>query len=372
MKSSFVRLQETVRLVGDEALAGPLRTVADLLARNPQGLRLAVYGLAGALGLVAGAKGIAAVGSLAGKLGNAFFGAKGAAPALPGPGGLGGGIGAPLPVFVTNMAPGGLGPGGLGPSGQPAASPAAKRGLRSLLPSKGRLVGGAVAGAAISAAVAVPRMVSGLRDVREREGLTDRERRAAKGGEIGEAVGSVAGSAAGGAAGIAAGAVAAKAGAAAGAKIGGALGSVVPVVGNIVGLALGGAIGAGVGLLGARAGRAVGEGVGGAGRATPYAARQRQAAARAERNGRGGAAETPPYSAWQSPAPAMRGGDALREAATASASFPAARAVVDGEIRLESRLSVDGGALVLRQEVARNTTPYRFATGAAAEARMIQ
>jgi hypothetical protein len=46
--------------------------------------------------------------------------------------------------------------------------------------------------------------------------------------------------------------------------------------------------------------------------------------------------------------------------------------VVDGEIELRSELVLDDRGYRFRQSVGRNTTPYKFATGNAANARLIQ
>jgi len=229
--------------------------------------------------------------------------------------------------------------------------------------------------AAFAAMQAIPQMTHELREINEDETLTDRERGQARGGAIGEASGTIAGYAAGGAIGTA---VGIKAGAAAGAKIGAALGTVVPGVGNVIGLVAGGLIGAGVGWLGGRAGRAIGEGVGGVGHARPEADTSTVTAGREERT-----ATSPPQwptaplafpMSWTSPAPQMLAGQQLSAAAETVAPVPAPvpRVDMDGEIRIESHLSVEGGALVLRQELAGNTSPFRFATGSTAEARVIQ
>jgi len=45
--------------------------------------------------------------------------------------------------------------------------------------------------------------------------------------------------------------------------------------------------------------------------------------------------------------------------------------VIDGEIELKSELVIDDRGYKLRQQVGRNTTPYKFAVGSAANARLI-
>jgi hypothetical protein len=46
--------------------------------------------------------------------------------------------------------------------------------------------------------------------------------------------------------------------------------------------------------------------------------------------------------------------------------------VVEGEIDLRSELTIDDKGYRLRQSVGKNTTPYKFATGNAKNARLIQ
>jgi phosphatidylserine decarboxylase len=46
--------------------------------------------------------------------------------------------------------------------------------------------------------------------------------------------------------------------------------------------------------------------------------------------------------------------------------------VVDGEIELRSELTIDDKGYRLRQAIGKNTTPYKFATGDAKNARIIQ
>jgi hypothetical protein len=45
---------------------------------------------------------------------------------------------------------------------------------------------------------------------------------------------------------------------------------------------------------------------------------------------------------------------------------------VDGEIQLRSELMIDDRGYHLKQSVAKNTTPYKFAIGSAKNARLIQ
>jgi len=244
----------------------------------------------------------------------------------------------------------------------------------------------AMKGGGMSALLAAPFVVMDARaelaEIAMDEYMSERERAEARGGAIGEAAGSIAGYAAGGAIGTA---VGIKAGALAGAKLGAALGTVVPGVGNVVGLVAGGLIGAGVGWLGGRAGRAAGAAIGGASASgaegdspagLAYSAGPPNAAAR-------------PYSA--SGLNAMRAG-VSRPAVAGDARPPAylvdrrardeARSVmlpaaaeapqpvaVEGEIVLRSELRIEDDGYRLRQTVGRNTTPYKFAVGSAAEAR---
>jgi len=426
MQSSLVRLQETVRQFGDEILTGPLQKLADLLSRNPQGLRLAVYGVAGALALIAAAKGVNTIAELYRNIKGAPRGGGGAA-VPPAGGGLGRGLGT-TPVFVTNWPLGGMGgrrrrPGARprpGAAPRPTAAPRTGRGPRPrsegrrmpqspfrrrfdpglppapaaspvpASPAPGRFArlfgrgsralgaAGRVAGplgAAASTGMALMDARAEFAEIAADETLSDRERREAQGGAAGEAAGAAAGHIIGGAAGVKAGGI--LAGALLGAKKGAVVGTVVPGIGNAVGAVAGLGIGAlaawGLGRAGRRAGEAVGAagyGGDGADAAMPPAYPEPPAWPSPPAFAASSALPTP----VPMPVPAMLAGPALREeiAAVAPPSAPAPQVAVDGDIRIESFLSVEGGSLVLRQEAGRNTTPFRFDVGSAAEARMIQ
>jgi hypothetical protein len=177
---------------------------------------------------------------------------------------LAGSAGAATPVFVTNWGGGGAaggaplserssGVGGLldqygNPIGatpapsQPATPGWTPRGKWNL--NKPNWKGAATAGigaAAVTAAMAVPGMLTELDGIAKNAEMTKEEKSAAKGGAIGETVGSIGG-------------------AAAGALAGAAIGSVVPVVGTALGALVGGLIGQ----FGGPVGRLIGEKVGAA------------------------------------------------------------------------------------------------------------
>jgi hypothetical protein len=173
-----------------------------------------------------------------------------------------------MPVYVTNWggASGPIGAAGISGArtgglvdqyGNPLSSPAApitqppaapvtppatpKNKWKLNKPNmKGALKAGAGA-AAITAALALPDMVSELGEISKNEELTTEERGKAKGGAIGEFAGSIGG-------------------AAAGAIAGAAIGSVVPVVGTALGALVGGL----VGQFGGPVGRFIGEKIGAA------------------------------------------------------------------------------------------------------------
>ena len=438
IQSSLNRLGAAALDFANSTLMGPIERLATLLNENPDGMKRAVQGVAGALAVIGGIKISASVLSLVNSI-RTFRG--GGLPGQGLSGGLSGSGGAPIPVFVTNMGPGlgnmgrrrpagrrmpssgragagargrtprrGAGnPGGAArprprprtqpalpgvsppsarlavPPARPGAAPpppasrppagsaiTATAGRTTMPPSAGGLAGGAGLGAAFAAISAIPHMAAELRDIAEDYELTDRERGEARGGAIGEAAGYIAGYAAGGAIGTA---VGVKAGALAGAKLGAALGTVVPGVGNIVGLLVGGAVGAGVGLLGGRAGRAAGEAIGRASAGGAADAESPEAAlARAAR----------PHTA--SELNAMRSGAAIPRPAAmpvdgrardeARSLAPIAREAppltVDGEIVLRSELCIDDQTYRLRQSIAGNSTPYKFAVGSASDARTMQ
>jgi hypothetical protein len=90
--------------------------------------------------------------------------------------------------------------------------------------------------------------------------------------------------------------------------------------------------------LGSKAGRAIGEGIG------------------------EGLAKDEPLKEQQTMAREMRSIPRLAETAKP--------VTVDGEIKLHSQLIIDDSGYRLKQAVVQNTTPYKFATGSAFDARL--
>jgi len=121
------------------------------------------------------------------------------------------------------------------------APPAAQSTWKLNKPNMRGAVKAGVGAAAITAALALPGMISELGDISKTENLTKEERSKAKGGAIGDFAGSIGG-------------------AAAGAMAGAAIGSVVPVVGTALGALVGGI----VGQFGGPLGRFIGEKIGAA------------------------------------------------------------------------------------------------------------
>jgi len=268
---------------------------------------------------------------------------------------------------------------------------------RAGLGAAGRLAGGPGIAVALTAVEAIPAMRAELAEIKENTDLSDRERGEAKGGAIGEATGKIVGSAGGAVAGGVAAAILTSA------LAGTAIGTAVPGLGNIAGFIVGAGVGLGGYYLGGRLGRAAGAGIGGAA---------------------AGGGESPvayPSTAYQGNNPAARGTIMSLSAnpyqvndliVTPGGTFsthpadyimamknPAALAgtqarlpegvrdeirtvehvikevppvTVEGEIVLRSDLFIDEGKYRLRQSVQKNTTPYKFAVGSAAEARAIQ
>ena len=321
IQGSLNRLRTAASEFASSTLIQPIERLADLLNNHPDGMRNAVIGLSTAIAALAGMKAFSTVVTFIGSLKKLKSGGGGIA------GGLGGGAG--IPVHVTNMG------AGIGPAH--ALQPMGK----TLTPTTRMLVAGAGITAVVAAAQSIPQMTAELREIDQDETLTNRERGEARGGAIGDATGTITASAVGGAIGI-------KAGAATGAKVGAALGTVVPGIGNIVGLVIGAGIGAAMGHFGGRAGRELGRRIGGAAAGDDYYA-----------GGYPFVMQTPSY---------------LLDEVRAAQGIPYAAPLlsVGGEIILRSELIIDDKNYHLRQSVIKNDTPYRFAVGNAAEARLIQ
>jgi len=312
------------------------------------------------------------------------------------------GGGAGIPVHVTNwggaagssMMPGGGNgipgpgiPGGAKPgtvSGSPMQS--AQNAVSNLT---GKQYAGAAAGMALTAAVVkIPQMLAELKEIEQDETLTNRERGEAKGGAIGDTTGSILGAAAGGAAGIAA-----------GAAVGAAVGSVVPILGTAVGAL----VGAGIGLFGmwfgGQAGRAAGTAIGGAvagddgataadlPRTTIYNTYNSFVPAQGSPGIQpylqvndlivtpsGQFSTHPDDYIFAMKDPASLVNNSIQNEVRTVEHIPQAipPVVVAGEIKLESELIIDDKGYRLQQQIVKNTTPYKFAVGSAANARLIQ
>jgi hypothetical protein len=337
------------------------------------------------------------------------------------------GGGAGIPVHVTNwggtagasMMPGiknGIpGPNNGGNPLQPAAPLNSRNPLGAARTAVGNLTAkqyaGGVAAAGLGAAIVeIPQMLNDLRSIDQDQTLTTRERGEAKGGVIGDATGSIIGAAAGGAAGIAA-----------GAAVGAAVGSVVPVLGTAVGALVGAGIGALGMWLGGQAGHVVGTAIGGSvasddedaarspgtiydNSVVMYPGITPESPGIAQENTGANYPEitnnttvTNPVSvndliitpqgrfnthpddyiiAMKNPAALVNAalpGEIRSEVRTVERVPPAlVPVVVEGEIKLNSELTIDDKGYRLRQSVGKNTTPYKFAVGSAKNARLIQ
>jgi phage tail tape-measure protein len=222
------------------------------------------------------------------------------------------------------------------PNGMPAGTPLANgtplnNAFKNIGGAKGAMKIGGLA--AVSAAfVAIPKMNEELEAIKQNEELTNKERGRAKGGAVGEAVGSIGG-------------------AAAGAIAGAAIGSVVPVVGTALGALAGGLIG----YFGGKAGRKIGEGIGeGLAKDEPLVKEQQTVAA----------------DDFASYNPQLQEAYFREMQSMPRIADTARPVIVDGEIRLQSQLIIDDSGYRLSQAVVQNTTPYKFATGNAFDARL--
>ena len=295
---------------------------------------------------------------------------------------------------------------------------------------------GAAGSGLTAAVVKIPQMVNELEAIKQDETLTKKERGKAKGGAIGDATGSIVGAAAGGAAGIAAGAAVGAAvgsvvpvlGTAVGALVGAGIGALGMYLGGKAGRAVGSAIG------GAAAGDDEAESPGIApkkagGYKASRSRRPRQVNKTVTSQGTITAeavydeaeaqfSETAYTDSSVSPsiAPKKTGGYKVNRSrsprqvndliVTPQGQFsthpddyifamknPASLVnneiknevrtvervpqaippvIVEGEIELKSELVIDDKGYKLRQRVGKNTTPYKFAVGSAANARVIQ
>jgi hypothetical protein len=322
MKSALKGLQNAIMAQSDGALTKPLEGLTRLLNENPKGLEMAIKGVAAALIALTALKAFSSVVSFMANIKSLKGGNAGA--------GITGGAG--IPVHVTNAGSlGGLGVGKT-PNGMPAGTPLAngtpfnnaRNAVANLTPKQ--YAAGGAAGGITAAFVAIPAMVKELDAIKQNEELTNKERGKAKGGAIGDASGTIVGGIAGGLGGVAA-----------GAAVGAAVGSVVPVLGTAVGALVGAGVGALGMYLGSKAGRKIGEGI-----------------------GEGLAKDEP-----QLPEAYYREMQSMPRIAETAKPV-----TVDGEIKLQSQLIIDDSGYRLSQAVVQNTTPYKFATGNAFDARL--
>ena len=377
-KANLQNLQTAFSSFADNTLSGPIQNLTDLLnklAENPEKIETAIRNITIALGALAVVKLGAGIVSFIGSLNSLK---SGGGLNMSGLANAGGGAG--IPVHVTNWGgaagssmmpamgnagiPRNVNGGSIRPGALPSSPLESARSAVGNLTAKQYAIG--AAGVGITAAlVKIPQMIGELKAIKQDETLTNKERGAAKGGAIGDATGSIVGAAAGGAAGIAA-----------GAAVGAAVGSVVPVLGTAVGALVGAGIGALGMWLGGRAGRAVGAGIGGAvarddnsgatlrGRqvndliVTPY----------------GDFSTHPDDYIFAMKDPASLVNNEIHNEVRTVQFVPqtAPPVVLEGEIELKSELVIDDKGYRLRQQVGKNTTPYKFAVGSAQNARLIQ
>jgi hypothetical protein len=409
LKSNLQNLQTAFLSFADKNLTGPLQDLTGLLnklAENPEKIEAGIKGIAIGLGALAtiriGAGIISLVASLNSLKSGGGLNVSGLTNAAGGAGiqvhvtNWGGASGA-SPLATGAGKPPGLG-SGAGSNNPPTPGLGNNTPLQSARTAVGNLTakqyaGGAAAAGIGAAFVEIPQVINELREIDQDQTLTNRERGEAKGGAIGDATGSIVGAAAGGAAGIAA-----------GATVGAAVGSVVPVLGTAVGALVGAGVGA-IGMwLGGKAGRAVGTAIGGAvadddedAAQSPEAVYNRSAASLAaarRRSGRRlsdtdvsaqtvndlivtpqGQFSTHPDDyiiAMKNPAALVN--NEMRNEIRTVERIPQAipPVVVEGEIELHSDLTIDDKGYRLRQSVGKNTTPYKFVTGNAKNARLIQ
>jgi hypothetical protein len=354
LQSNIQNLQTAFHKFADSNLTKPLENLTGLLnklAEDPERLQKVFTGIAVGIGSIAAVKGIAGISRLVGSLLQLKGGKIDIGGAMS--------MASAMPVYVTNWG-GGAGIPGMGSGGQfqqtelakKTPSTNAKNAVKNITPKQ---YGGAAAGAGVAAAfVKVPQMVSELGEIKQNEALTAKERGRAKGGAIGDATGSIVGAAAGGAAGIAA-----------GAAVGAAVGSVVPVLGTAVGALVGAGIGA-IGMyLGGKAGRKIGEGIG------------------AATAGDEGSGEEGQVSRKRTHRPGYRNSSSRRirqmpvsnlppQITQTSSNIEPLKAELEGKAVMDVNVNLSGASPTAIVTVRDNTTPLKFNSGSAVQARMVQ
>ncbi|MDR1858662.1 MAG: hypothetical protein LBQ69_04255 [Treponema sp.] len=384
IEASLTRLKSAASDLASSTLIKPVEKLADLLNQHPRGMEYAVYGLAVAMGTLAVMKAFTTVVSFIGNLKTLKDGGGVA-------GGLAGG-GAGIPVHVTNwggaagstMMPG-IGNGGstpgLGNAGgaKPGSLPGAPN-----ISLFAKAAGLGLATGVATAFVEIPKMKRELDAIKQNGSLTEKERGRAKGGAIGGTSGGIAGATGGAVAGTLLGAIAASA------IAGTAIGTAVPGLGNIAGLLIGASVGAAGYYFGGKAGRAIGAGIGGAVAGDDEDAARSPGISLTNAHRRTGGRRhqvddlivTPSGEFSTHPDdyifamknPASLVNNEIHNEVRTVQFMPQATppVVVEGEIELKSELVIDDKGYRLRQQVGKNTTPYKFAVGSAGNARLIQ
>jgi hypothetical protein len=232
--------------------------------------------------------------------------------------------------------------------------------------NKPNMKGAAKAGAGaaiVTAALALPGMVSELGEISKNEDLTKEERGTAKGGAVGDFVGSI-----GGAAG--------------GAMIGAAIGSIVPGAGTVIGALVGGV----VGQIGGPLGRFIGEKIGAAvsKEKTPDDTTERPQKTRQAGTFLGGIerpqagqSKTPEPTDFETAGTFLRGFEMppmkppsqvrIPESAlppkitqTKTVFAPPAKAELEGQATLEVNVNLSGERPTAHVAVKNNSTPFNF------------
>jgi tetratricopeptide (TPR) repeat protein len=378
IEASLTRLKSAASDFASSTLIKPVEKLADLLNQHPRGMEYAVKGLAAAIAALALMKTFSTVVSFIGNLKTMKDGGGVA-------GGLNAGGGAGIPVHVTNWG------GAAGSSMMPGAGIGVSKNVNAggATPGVPNIKPAQVAAFGLSTGVAtafveIPKMKRELDSIKQNEDLTKKERGKAKGGAIGGATGGIAGATGGAVAGTLLGAIAASA------LAGTAIGTAVPGLGNIAGLIIGASVGAAGYYLGGKAGRAVGAGIGGAAAGDDEDASRSPGISQTNRgHGRSrgrprnvndlivtpsGEFSTHPDDyifAMKNPA-ALVNKEIHNEVRTVQ-FIPQAvpPVVVEGEIELKSELVINDKGYHLRQQVGKNTTPYKFAVGTAVNARPV-
>jgi len=160
-------------------------------------------------------------------------------------------------------------------------------------------------------------------------------------------------------------------------RVGAAVGSVVPILGTAVGALVGAGIGALGMWAGSKAGRAIGTGIGEAA-ANDDTERRNIAPGRRRRYNQSRHPANDSSAMSQDVAPQNQYTqavnkymqDAVRSVERIPPAIPPVK--IDGAIELKSELFIDDKGYRLQQQVVKNTTPYKFATGNVTNARLIQ